>query len=115
MTVAKKADSLYPIVSAASICAKVTRDRVIQNWKFVEDIEVSGKYGSGYPNGGIANLFNEFLLIVILTDPLTKKFLEDNIDPIFGFPNLIRFSWSTASKILEEKAVPVERYVKLAL
>lgn len=52
MTVAKKADAIYPIVSAASICAKVSRDKTIQNWKFSEKVEspVDG-FGSGYPNG----------------------------------------------------------------
>ena len=37
ITVAKKADSLYPCVSAASICAKVARDKALKEWKFAED------------------------------------------------------------------------------
>ena len=48
--VSKKADSLYPCVSAASICAKVTRDTVLKNWKFVEDFK-GQDWGSGYPGG----------------------------------------------------------------
>ncbi len=48
--VSKKADSLYPCVSAASICAKVTRDSLLKDWKFCENITVE-KYGSGYPGG----------------------------------------------------------------
>lgn len=46
--VSKKADSLYPCVSAASICAKVARDSVVKNWIFNEKIGVKS-YGSGYP------------------------------------------------------------------
>lgn len=51
--VANKADSIYPIVSAASVCAKVIRDRVITGWKFVEpNVQIcSDDYGSGYPSG----------------------------------------------------------------
>jgi ribonuclease H2 subunit A len=48
--VSKKADSIYPCVSAASICAKVTRDTVLKNWKFLEDC-TNTKFGSGYPGG----------------------------------------------------------------
>ena len=41
ITVSKKADSIYPIVSAASIFAKVERDMVIKSYKL--------DLGSGYP------------------------------------------------------------------
>ncbi|XP_032995682.1 ribonuclease H2 subunit A [Lacerta agilis] len=91
VTVKPKADSLFPVVSAASICAKVARDRVVKNWKFLEDLEdVDLDYGSGYPN-----------------DPKTKEWLTQNLDPVFGYPQFVRFSWSTAQVILESKAVPV--------
>merc|ERR1719219_2785893 len=90
ITVAKKADSLYPCVSAASICAKVARDRALKQWRFVEG-DISGPWGSGYPG-----------------DPVTKRFLQDQIHPIFGFPGIVRFSWKTAEKILTEKCVKVE-------
>ncbi|CAF2409409.1 unnamed protein product [Rotaria sp. Silwood2] len=90
ITVSKKADSLYPIVSASSICAKVVRDQIVQNWKFheFEEEKQSIKYGSGYPN-----------------DPQTKRFLTESIDKIFGFPKFVRFSWSTASTIIENKLI----------
>ncbi|VDI32089.1 ribonuclease H2 subunit A [Mytilus galloprovincialis] len=92
ITVAKKADSLYPIVSAASICAKVTRDKAVKKWKFQEEINTEDlQYGSGYP-----------------ADPNTKSFLANNMDYVFGFPQFVRFSWSTAAIILEKDAAPVK-------
>lgn len=93
ITVAKKADSTYPIVSAASICAKVTRDHSLKVWKFREGIvgSTSDQFGSGYPG-----------------DPKTKGFLEDNIDAVFGFPRLVRFSWATATNALAGKALDME-------
>jgi len=92
ITVAKKADSLFPIVSAASICAKVARDRTVTQWKFGENIELADDQstGSGYP-----------------ADPETKKFMESSFDPVFGFPQMVRFSWSTADKIIQSKGVKV--------
>lgn len=90
ITVEKKADSKYPIVSAASICAKVCRDKIIKNWKFKENADIERKYGSGYTS-----------------DVVTKAWLRRNVDRVFGFPSFVRFSWSTAKLIMEEKAVEV--------
>ncbi|XP_033126426.1 ribonuclease H2 subunit A-like isoform X2 [Anneissia japonica] len=91
ITVESKADAKFPIVSAASICAKVVRDRVLKTWTFSEgDQYTLAKDVSGYPS-----------------DPSTKQWLRENIDKVFGFPSVVRFSWSTASFILDEKAVKV--------
>jgi ribonuclease H2 subunit A len=89
--VESKADDTYPVVSAASICAKVTRDKVLEEWQFKEKKEFSNDYGCGYPS-----------------DPKTKQWLRDNLDPVFGFPSLVRFSWKTSSKILEDEKMNVE-------
>ncbi|KAM0749270.1 ribonuclease [Meredithblackwellia eburnea MCA 4105] len=94
-TVTSKADAIYPIVSAASICAKVTRDSVLDAWTFAEsgfaDKEGAREFGSGYPS-----------------DPKTKAWLENNVDPVFGFPNIVRFSWQTVKTILTKRAVEVK-------
>uniref|UniRef100_A0A8K9WWX3 Ribonuclease n=1 Tax=Oncorhynchus mykiss TaxID=8022 RepID=A0A8K9WWX3_ONCMY len=91
VTVRPKADSLFPIVSAASICAKVARDHSVKDWNFPEDLgEVDADYGSGYPN-----------------DPKTKAWLLKELDPVFGYPQFVRFSWSTTQTLLDSRAVTV--------
>ncbi|XP_075900187.1 ribonuclease H2 subunit A isoform X2 [Nelusetta ayraudi] len=91
VTVRPKADSLFPVVSAASICAKVARDRVVKGWNFAEALgDVDTDYGSGYPN-----------------DPKTKAWLLKYLDPVFGYPQFVRFSWSTAQTLIESKGVTV--------
>lgn len=61
--VTSKADSIYPIVSAASIAAKVTRDRVLEAWTFVEgegsygEKEDAREFGSGYPGGASRSMY----------------------------------------------------------
>ncbi|KAJ2807303.1 hypothetical protein H4R21_000538 [Coemansia helicoidea] len=93
ITVAKKADSIYPIVSAASICAKVTRDAHLDHWAYAEaplQGVLSRAYGSGYPS-----------------DPNTTRWLRESVDHVFGYPGIIRFSWSTCTKLLEERAARV--------
>lgn len=36
------------------------------------------------------------------------------MDPVFGFPGLIRFSWSTCEKLLKECSVFVKWYVTIS-
>ncbi|XP_073174911.1 ribonuclease H2 subunit A isoform X2 [Lepidochelys kempii] len=79
------------VLDAGVHVAEVARDRAVKNWTFLEDLgDVSVEYGSGYPN-----------------DPKTKEWLAQCLDPVFGYPQFVRFSWSTAQTILESKAVPV--------
>lgn len=44
-------------------------------------------------------------------DPVTKKYLQKNIEPIFGFPNIVRFCWSTAETVLKDHAIQIDWYV----
>ncbi|KAG7386704.1 Ribonuclease H2 subunit A [Phytophthora pseudosyringae] len=89
--VEKKADSLFKVVSAASIAAKVTRDRVIRDWTWESSaLALPTDFGSGYPS-----------------DPKTKAWLTKHMDDVFVFPNIIRFSWGTVEPFVE-KAVKVE-------
>lgn len=71
-----KADVNYPAVSAASIIAKVIRDREIQKIK-----EQLGKHdiGSGYP-----------------TDPKSKEFLKNYWNV---YPHIFRTSWASYKRI----------------
>lgn len=108
ITVAKKADSLYPCVSAASVVAKVTRDLALdvcyqvsaQRRKAHGSVRGSdllplasaSGWGSGYPS-----------------DSKCVDWLRQNMDPLFGWGHECRFSWSTAKEMLELKGgVPVD-------
>jgi ribonuclease H2 subunit A len=105
ITVAKKADSLYPCVSAASVCAKVTRDAALEVLYegYVkrpegedQNIEMGGllqakaseenSWGSGYPS-----------------DVRCTSWLKRNMDPVFGWGSECRFSWGTAKDMLDLK------------
>ncbi|GAM27082.1 hypothetical protein SAMD00019534_102570 [Acytostelium subglobosum LB1] len=93
VVVSKKADSLFPIVSAASICAKVIRDLRIAATSFddYEGVDIGTEFGSGYPS-----------------DPVTKKWLIDNRDKVFGYPAITRFSWKTTSTVMANACYSVE-------
>ncbi|CAH8517539.1 unnamed protein product [Schistosoma turkestanicum] len=40
--------------------------------------------------------------------PVTKSYLRACMDPVFGFPSLVRSSWSTASSLLDQHGVSVK-------
>jgi ribonuclease H2 subunit A len=110
ITVAKKADSLYPCVSAASVCAKVTRDAALEvlytayGRGTADDSTDMGidrtksdevaqarespepDWGSGYPS-----------------DVRCTGWMKRNMDPVFGWGNECRFSWGTTKDLLETK------------
>lgn len=119
ITVSKKADSLFPIVSAASICAKVTRDAALKNWKFNEKPgeDIDSNWGSGYPNGKINTLLKLiasfkykicYFKQIFVLDPVTKDYLKKNVEPVFGFPGIVRFCWSTSELILKNHAAQID-------
>jgi ribonuclease HII len=76
-----KADQNYPIVSAASIIAKVERDKAITELK-----EKFGELGSGYPS-----------------DPQTIKFLEEWLERFGSYPDFVRKSWKPAKRLKNNK------------
>ncbi|KNG82557.1 ribonuclease H2 subunit A [Aspergillus nomiae NRRL 13137] len=94
ITVAKKADSLYPCVSAASVAAKVTRDvalelchkDIVEAQQFDDPSQATStdSWGSGYPS-----------------DSKCVTWLRRHMDPIFGWGNECRFSWGTSKEMLE--------------
>lgn len=73
-----KADTKYPLVAAASILAKTSRDRSVRELE--KDIGVV--LGSGYPS-----------------DPKTKKFLSKWFKEHNNFPDSVRHSWKTVENI----------------
>lgn len=74
--VKNKADSLFDVVSGASILAKYIRDQLLSEYTDV----------SGYPS-----------------DLNTIKWLSDNFDPVFGFKDIVRYSWSTAQNYFKKR------------
>jgi len=72
-----KADATYPIVSAASIIAKVERDRAISDLQ-----QKYGNLGCGYA-----------------TDPKTLEFLENWIRKFGSYPDFVRKSWKPAKRL----------------
>jgi len=76
-----KADRTYPIVSAASIIAKVERDREV-----AELAKVHGDFGSGYPS-----------------DPRTMDFLRRCLKKAEECPDFVRRSWKPVKRVKSDE------------
>ncbi|MFB3890272.1 MAG: ribonuclease HII [Candidatus Bathyarchaeia archaeon] len=76
-----KADKTYPVVSAASIIAKVTRDREIAVIR-----EQHGDFGTGY-----------------LSDSKTMQFLKQWLETHGEYPDFVRKSWKPAKRAKSEQ------------
>jgi ribonuclease HII len=81
-----KADERYPIVGAASILAKVTRDEHVR--KIAQELEpkLGLPLGSGYPS-----------------DPVTKRFLQTWVSHFGSLPPHVRQSWETCQKLIKNQ------------
>lgn len=84
-----KADARYPIVSAASILAKVERDKAISELQ-----KKHGNIGCGYP-----------------ADPNTIKFLEGWIRKFGSYPDFVRRSWKPAKRVKTKAEMEQTRLV----
>jgi ribonuclease HII len=73
VTAHHKADRDYPVVSAASIIAKVQRDRAVNLLR-----EEHGNFGSGYPS-----------------DPVTRSYFVERMKKGEPLPGYVRKSWKT--------------------
>jgi ribonuclease HII len=82
-----KADKIYPVVSAASIIAKVTRDSEIAALR-----ATYGDFGSGY-----------------LTDQKTMTFLKQWLQTHAEYPDCVRKSWKPAKQAKNEKGTVQKR------
>jgi ribonuclease HII len=81
-----KADARYPIVGAASILAKVTRDEHVRRIAQELEPKLNLPLGSGYP-----------------ADPVTKKFLKTWVSRFGSLPPYARSSWETCQKLIREQ------------
>ncbi len=78
-----KADGRYPIVGAASILAKVTRDEHVKRIAQELEPKLNLPLGSGYPS-----------------DPITKKFLFTWMSQFGSLPPYVRHSWETCQQLI---------------
>lgn len=122
ITVAKKADSLYPCVSAASVCAKVTRDACLevlyeQRLQLEAELETRARGNSGEEDEegaeqgeGEKEIEKEGMAwgSGYPSDARCVSWMKANMHPVFGWGSECRFSWGTAKDMIEAKGAGVK-------
>lgn len=88
-----KADLHYPIVGAASIIAKVARDKAVTELARRLERRLNLPFGSGYPS-----------------DPLTQAFLRAWWTQFGNLPEGTRMTWATARALSAPTATSIERF-----
>jgi ribonuclease HII len=78
-TIEPRADATWPVVGAASIFAKTTRDEALDGWR-----TAFGDFGSGYPS-----------------DPKTKAWLAAWAGTGAPWPEFVRTRWATISDLAQ--------------
>lgn len=79
------ADRDFPVVSAASVVAKVERDAAVRRLR-----RTFGDFGSGYPS-----------------DPKTRRFFTDWLKREEGLPKFVRKSWKTWGRLEQQLLAPL--------
>lgn len=79
------ADDEYPVVSAASVVAKVSRDAHVDHLAAEYEAQGYGEVGSGYPS-----------------DSTTREFLRSFVESEGELPACARHTWQTSRDVLAE-------------
>ncbi|KAI0926112.1 hypothetical protein AcV5_008660 [Taiwanofungus camphoratus] len=105
-TVTAKADSKFKIVGAASVAAKVTRDAWVEGWVFEENQPSQTPRSEAFKT--VKSLWSEDLGSGYPSDPKTQAWIKNSLEPTFGYPSLVRFSWTTIKVVLDKDAHAVQ-------
>jgi len=81
-----KAEEKFALVAAASILAKVHRDRAVEKLK-----NLYGDFGSGYPS-----------------DPRTIRFLDEWLKKHGDYPSFVRKTWKTLRRLQPSRQLKME-------
>jgi hypothetical protein len=90
--------------------AKVVRDATMRNYTVAERGIIADHNGHDDHDDDVGDQHNSkndgrsLWGCGYPSDPLCKTWVDQHVDNVFGFPEIVRFSWAPAKKLLVEKA-----------